>query len=159
MLKVNVRVEHLTVFLPYRSLVTFTRASDPSELKCSFLGGTEPMFPTWRLRVLTFSTLLSRRVVSYGLGDAPRTRRAAPGSMATGGGPRCRCRSGSDHGCGDFCRTHSRTRYVPFVRYWGNRLGPCVGVWSVFYFFGARFHCVRRFLLTVSKRRGRITEM
>ncbi|XP_029370290.1 endothelin-1 [Echeneis naucrates] len=52
------------------------------------------------------------RVVSYGLGNAPRTRRAAPDSMATGGGgPRCRCSRENDNTCGNFCRRENHLRY------------------------------------------------
>ncbi|XP_029022090.1 endothelin-1 [Betta splendens] len=43
------------------------------------------------------------RVVSYGMGDAPRTRRAAPGSMATRSGARCRCAREDDAACSSFC--------------------------------------------------------
>ncbi|XP_039978690.1 endothelin-1 isoform X1 [Xiphias gladius] len=58
------------------------------------------------------------RVVSYGLGNAPRTKRAAAAaaaaddSMATGGGPRCQCLRENDSTCGNFCRLgdHLRTR-------------------------------------------------
>ncbi|KAI3358787.1 hypothetical protein L3Q82_015183 [Scortum barcoo] len=51
------------------------------------------------------------RVVSYGLGNAPRTRRAVAGSMATSGGPRCRCLREDDGACGDFCQLDTRLRY------------------------------------------------
>uniref|UniRef100_A0A3P8U595 Endothelin-1 n=1 Tax=Amphiprion percula TaxID=161767 RepID=A0A3P8U595_AMPPE len=43
------------------------------------------------------------RVVSYGLGNAPRTRRALADSMATSGAPRCRCLRENDATCGTFC--------------------------------------------------------
>ncbi|XP_019960093.1 endothelin-1 [Paralichthys olivaceus] len=44
------------------------------------------------------------RVVSYGLGNAPRTRRALPDSMATKSAPRCRCVRENDSTCSSFCR-------------------------------------------------------
>ncbi|XP_028255128.1 endothelin-1 [Parambassis ranga] len=59
------------------------------------------------------------RVVSYGLGNAPRAKRAVLGSMATSGGPRCQCVRGNDSTCGDFCRprydtpTGKATRSMP----------------------------------------------
>lgn len=43
----------------------------------------------------------SRRVVSYGLGNAPRAKRAV--STATTRAPRCRCLRGNDGGCVNFC--------------------------------------------------------
>lgn len=50
------------------------------------------------------------RVVSYGLGSAQRTRRAAPDFRTPrgGGGPRCRCLRESDSTCRDFCRPEQR---------------------------------------------------
>ncbi|KAM3596005.1 uncharacterized protein V6R79_006778 [Siganus canaliculatus] len=51
------------------------------------------------------------RVVSYGLGNAPRTRRAVPDSMATSGGPRCQCFRENDNTCRNFCRLEKRPRY------------------------------------------------
>ncbi|XP_026204430.1 endothelin-1 [Anabas testudineus] len=51
------------------------------------------------------------RVVSYGLGNAPRTRRAAPDSMATSSGPRCRCVREDDNTCRKFCRLENSLRY------------------------------------------------
>ncbi|XP_039978692.1 endothelin-1 isoform X2 [Xiphias gladius] len=57
------------------------------------------------------------RVVSYGLGNAPRTKRAAAAaaaaddSMATGGGPRCQCLRENDSTCGNFCRLGDHLRY------------------------------------------------
>lgn len=44
-------------------------------------------------------------MVSYGLGSAQRTRRAAPDFRTPrgGGGPRCRCLRESDSTCRDFC--------------------------------------------------------
>lgn len=50
------------------------------------------------------------RVVSYGLGNAPRTRRAVADSMATGGGPRCRCVREDDSACRSFCRLEKDLR-------------------------------------------------
>ncbi|XP_060949011.1 endothelin-1 [Limanda limanda] len=44
------------------------------------------------------------RVVSYGLGNAPRTRRALPDSKAGGSAPRCRCVRENDSTCSSFCR-------------------------------------------------------
>uniref|UniRef100_A0A3B5KG13 Endothelin-1 n=1 Tax=Takifugu rubripes TaxID=31033 RepID=A0A3B5KG13_TAKRU len=43
------------------------------------------------------------RVVSYGLGSAPRTKRAVDESMATSSGPRCRCLRQKDNRCRRFC--------------------------------------------------------
>ncbi|XP_061597568.1 endothelin-1 [Cololabis saira] len=43
------------------------------------------------------------RVVSYGLGDAPRTKRALTDAMTTGRGPRCACVSADDLSCSSFC--------------------------------------------------------
>ncbi|XP_070778211.1 endothelin-1 [Enoplosus armatus] len=51
------------------------------------------------------------RVVSYGLGNAPRTRRAVADSMATSSGPRCRCLRESDNTCRNFCRLEKHPRY------------------------------------------------
>uniref|UniRef100_A0A3Q3WZ45 Endothelin-1 n=1 Tax=Mola mola TaxID=94237 RepID=A0A3Q3WZ45_MOLML len=45
------------------------------------------------------------RVVSYGLGSAPRTRRAVADSMATSGGPRCQCVRQNDNTCRNFCQS------------------------------------------------------
>ncbi|KAM9838860.1 endothelin-1 [Aulostomus maculatus] len=50
------------------------------------------------------------RVVSYGLGNAPRARRAVVDSIATGGS-RCQCTSHSDNTCRDFCRRETHRRY------------------------------------------------
>ncbi|XP_071355964.1 endothelin-1 [Trachinotus anak] len=49
------------------------------------------------------------RVVSYGLGNAPRTRRAAADSMATA--PRCQCFRENDSTCRNFCRLDNHPRY------------------------------------------------
>ncbi|XP_041868443.1 endothelin-1 [Melanotaenia boesemani] len=43
------------------------------------------------------------RVVSYGLGNAPRARRALADSMATSRAPRCQCHRENDGGCTSFC--------------------------------------------------------
>ncbi|MEQ2298369.1 hypothetical protein AMECASPLE_004556 [Ameca splendens] len=43
------------------------------------------------------------RVVSYGLGNAPRAKRAVSDSMATRRAPRCRCLRENDSSCMDFC--------------------------------------------------------
>ncbi|XP_026156598.1 endothelin-1 [Mastacembelus armatus] len=51
------------------------------------------------------------RVVSYGLGNAPRTRRAVADSMATRSGPRCRCLRENDNTCRNFCRPENYRRY------------------------------------------------
>lgn len=51
------------------------------------------------------------RVVSYGLGNAPRTRRAVTDSMATSGGPRCQCLRENDNTCTNFCRLEKHLRY------------------------------------------------
>ncbi|KAM8766508.1 endothelin-1 [Acanthopagrus schlegelii] len=55
------------------------------------------------------------RVVSYGLGNAPRTKRAVVGSMATSSssssGPRCQCSHEEDNTCRNFCRMGKRLRY------------------------------------------------
>ncbi|KAG7219399.1 hypothetical protein INR49_002831 [Caranx melampygus] len=44
------------------------------------------------------------RVVSYGLGNAPRTKRAAVDSLAASSGARCRCFHEDDDTCRTFCR-------------------------------------------------------
>lgn len=51
------------------------------------------------------------RVVSYGLGNAPRTRRSLADSMATRSGPRCRCLRENDNTCRNFCRLENHLRY------------------------------------------------
>ncbi|XP_044028858.1 endothelin-1 [Siniperca chuatsi] len=51
------------------------------------------------------------RVVSYGLGNAPRTRRAVADSMATSSGPRCQCLRENDNACKNFCRLEKHLRY------------------------------------------------
>ncbi|XP_069032314.1 endothelin-1 [Embiotoca jacksoni] len=51
------------------------------------------------------------RVVSYGLGNAPRTKRAVADSMATSGGPRCECLRENDNTCRKFCRLENNLRY------------------------------------------------
>ncbi|XP_041811722.1 endothelin-1 [Chelmon rostratus] len=51
------------------------------------------------------------RVVSYGLGNAPRTKRAVADSMATGSGPRCQCFREDDNTCRNFCRLEKHLRY------------------------------------------------
>ncbi|XP_076610945.1 endothelin-1 [Chaetodon auriga] len=51
------------------------------------------------------------RVVSYGLGNAPRTRRAVADSMATSSGPRCQCFRENDNTCANFCRLEKHLRY------------------------------------------------
>ncbi|XP_030596417.1 endothelin-1 [Archocentrus centrarchus] len=51
------------------------------------------------------------RVVSYGLGDAPRTRRALTDSTAPTSGPRCQCVRENDKSCLNFCRPENRPRY------------------------------------------------
>ncbi|KAF0024441.1 hypothetical protein F2P81_023243 [Scophthalmus maximus] len=48
------------------------------------------------------------RVVSYGLGNAPRTKRALADSMATA--PRCQCLREKDNTCTSFCRPDQRLR-------------------------------------------------
>ncbi|XP_070703137.1 endothelin-1 [Pempheris klunzingeri] len=50
------------------------------------------------------------RVVSYGMGNAPRTRRAVADSMATSSGRRCQCSRENDDTCRNFCRLESRLR-------------------------------------------------
>ncbi|KAF7648756.1 hypothetical protein LDENG_00152450, partial [Lucifuga dentata] len=44
------------------------------------------------------------RVVSYGLGNAPRTKRALSDSMVTNSGPRCMCLHEKDNTCKNFCQ-------------------------------------------------------
>ncbi|KAM7373475.1 hypothetical protein PAMP_008323 [Pampus punctatissimus] len=51
------------------------------------------------------------RVVSYGMGNAPRTRRAVADSMATSSGPRCQCFREDDNTCRNFCRLENNLRY------------------------------------------------
>ncbi|XP_038579982.1 endothelin-1 [Micropterus salmoides] len=51
------------------------------------------------------------RVVSYGLGNAPRTRRAVAESIASSSGPRCQCLHENDNTCRNFCRLEKRPRY------------------------------------------------
>ncbi|KAM4539897.1 endothelin-1 [Odontesthes bonariensis] len=53
------------------------------------------------------------RVVSYGMGNAPRARRALADSMVTGHGPRCQCLRETDRGCRDFCLRHDRAAETP----------------------------------------------
>ncbi|XP_072226483.1 endothelin-1 [Leuresthes tenuis] len=48
------------------------------------------------------------RVVSYGMGNAPRARRALADSMVTSPGPRCQCLRENDSGCRDFCLRHEK---------------------------------------------------
>ncbi|XP_007560142.1 endothelin-1 [Poecilia latipinna] len=43
------------------------------------------------------------RVVSYGLGNAPRAKRDLSVSTATSRAPRCRCLHGNDNSCVNFC--------------------------------------------------------
>ncbi|XP_015257531.1 PREDICTED: endothelin-2-like [Cyprinodon variegatus] len=43
------------------------------------------------------------RVVSYGLGNAPRAKRALADTMATRSTPRCLCLRGNDSSCTNFC--------------------------------------------------------
>ncbi|XP_056270456.1 endothelin-1 [Pseudoliparis swirei] len=50
------------------------------------------------------------RVVAYGLGNAPRRRRALPDAKATREEPRCQCLRRSDVTCRSFCRLESRPR-------------------------------------------------
>ncbi|KAG7500727.1 endothelin-1 [Solea senegalensis] len=50
------------------------------------------------------------RVVSYGLGNAPRTKRATLDSMATRSGPRCQCLRENDKTCRSFCRLDQTIR-------------------------------------------------
>ncbi|XP_034400324.1 endothelin-1-like [Cyclopterus lumpus] len=51
------------------------------------------------------------RVVAYGLGNAPRTRRAVSDSMATRTEPRCQCLRPNDAACRHFCRLENRPRF------------------------------------------------
>ncbi|XP_030002417.1 endothelin-1 [Sphaeramia orbicularis] len=51
------------------------------------------------------------RVVSYGLGNAPRTKRAVRGSMATGDGRRCKCARENDITCRNFCQLENHLGY------------------------------------------------
>ncbi|XP_072303356.1 endothelin-1 [Eucyclogobius newberryi] len=44
------------------------------------------------------------RVVSYGLGNAPRARRSLRGPRGSGSGPRCRCLQEDDRTCSNFCQ-------------------------------------------------------
>ncbi|XP_011607621.2 endothelin-1 [Takifugu rubripes] len=53
------------------------------------------------------------RVVSYGLGSAPRTKRAVDESMATSSGPRCRCLRQKDNRCRRFCLLGTALRSGP----------------------------------------------
>ncbi|KAG7231501.1 hypothetical protein INR49_011614 [Caranx melampygus] len=56
------------------------------------------------------------RVVSYGLGNAPRTKRAAVDSLAASSGARCRCFHEDDDTCRTFCRAepvHSTRSATP----------------------------------------------
>ncbi|KAM4631476.1 endothelin-1 [Polymixia lowei] len=50
------------------------------------------------------------RVVSYGLGNAPRKRRAVGDAQVTGG-LRCKCLRGNDATCADFCQLENHLRY------------------------------------------------
>uniref|UniRef100_A0A3P9DLU4 Endothelin-1 n=1 Tax=Maylandia zebra TaxID=106582 RepID=A0A3P9DLU4_9CICH len=50
------------------------------------------------------------RVVSYGLGNAPRTRRALADSSAPRSVPRCQCVRENDNTCLNFCRPENRLR-------------------------------------------------
>lgn len=59
--------------------------------------------------ILTVS-VASRRVVSYGLGNAPRTRRALADSSAPRSVPRCQCVRENDNTCLNFCRPENRLR-------------------------------------------------
>ncbi|KAM9737613.1 endothelin-1 isoform 1-T2 [Menidia menidia] len=43
------------------------------------------------------------RVVSYGMGNAPRSKRALPDSVGTQRAARCRCLRETDGGCTSFC--------------------------------------------------------
>ena len=55
---------------------------------------------------------LSRRIVSYGLGNMPRRRRSAgEPSAKSHGGPRCRCLKGHDSACNNFCHPEHQLRY------------------------------------------------
>uniref|UniRef100_A0A668A930 Endothelin-1 n=1 Tax=Myripristis murdjan TaxID=586833 RepID=A0A668A930_9TELE len=51
------------------------------------------------------------RVVSYGLGNAPRMRRAVADSMATDSGLRCKCLRENDQTCTSFCHVEKPLRY------------------------------------------------
>uniref|UniRef100_A0A3B4F1N5 Endothelin-1 n=1 Tax=Pundamilia nyererei TaxID=303518 RepID=A0A3B4F1N5_9CICH len=50
------------------------------------------------------------RVVSYGLGNAPRTRRALADSSAPRSVARCQCVRENDNTCLNFCRPENRLR-------------------------------------------------
>ena len=55
---------------------------------------------------------LSRRIVSYGLGNMPRRRRSAGVPPAKShGGARCRCLKGNDSACNNFCQPEHQLRY------------------------------------------------
>lgn len=49
------------------------------------------------------------RVVSYGLGNAPRTKRSSPDSTETS--PRCRCLREDDQTCSNFCQREKHYGY------------------------------------------------
>ncbi|XP_024921019.1 endothelin-1 isoform X2 [Cynoglossus semilaevis] len=51
------------------------------------------------------------RVVSYGLGNAPRRRRAASEPLAPRSPPRCQCFSRDDKNCRSFCGLDQSLRY------------------------------------------------
>ncbi|XP_056154806.1 endothelin-1 [Lampris incognitus] len=49
------------------------------------------------------------RIVSYGLGNAPRRRRAVGDSASTDEGPRCKCLRENDNTCTNFCQLRRET--------------------------------------------------
>ncbi|XP_004074172.1 endothelin-1 [Oryzias latipes] len=53
------------------------------------------------------------RVVSYGLGNAPRAKRALPDSMATSIQPRCLCVREDDSSCANFCHRRDTETGTP----------------------------------------------
>lgn len=65
-----------------------------------------------------------RRVVSYGLGNAPRARRALPDSMATTRAPRCRCVREDDGSCANFCHRCAPAFFVRICRQRACALRP-----------------------------------
>ncbi|KAM7384591.1 hypothetical protein PAMA_011788 [Pampus argenteus] len=95
---------------PTASTVTVTQGRHVRTKRCScatFLDNECVYF--CHLDIIWVNT--PERVVSYGMGNAPRTRRAVADSMATNSGPRCQCFRENDNTCRNFCRLENHLRY------------------------------------------------
>ncbi|XP_075995526.1 endothelin-1 [Genypterus blacodes] len=93
---------------PTASAVTQGRHARTKRCSCSTFLDKECVY-FCHLDIIWVNT--PERVVSYGLGNAPRAKRALTDSMVTSSGPRCKCLRDADSACSNFCQPGHAIRY------------------------------------------------